>query len=380
VKIAIVALPVQEPASAAPPLPLGYVAAWLEQQRHIVRIYDLALSPELPFDPQLDTLKTFRPNIVLVAAEDRMRAADVRRALADINASWMIVEGGLRGPTPAQAIANILPTIDTTSLSDDQRVILNALKALTGSLDELPVPARHILPVERYGLTSPTGALQTNVLIGQMLHGRPSLRNPRTIVAELRSILHENGVWHMLFEGLPITEDAAWLHDFLYGLMMERLGVNWEATAHVDVLSVELLKTFRRAGCEGLIVSFDAMKALDSQAERVALSEIVREAHSLNMRVRGNVTLEPRYSSIPALVDLSATFGLDEVRFSIQASTSDTDVVRPALDLAESHYRSIQARQRFVERYGEHLGAVIWRFGRIGLLGRGWQRFVGGDA
>lgn len=380
-KIAIVALPPVTDVIIAPPLPLGYVAAWIEQHRHIVRVYDYALSRSTPLDQYLDTVRAFRPNIIAVAAQDQIAAAEVHRILAATDATWILLSDGLRGPTPIQSASAILDTIDHSSMHDKESVILKSIEALKSNIDTLPVPARHLLPIERYQLKSPSGALQTNVLVGQTISGSPVLRNPRTIVAELRSIVHENGVWHILFEGLEITRDPAWMHDFLYGLMMERLGVSWEATVSLEALTPDLIKLCRRAGCEGLIISFDAMEALDSQTIRTRLAEVVEASRALNLRIRGHVALDPLYRSIPDLVDVAATFDLDSVAFNIrEGAQGSEDIIRPALTRAQDRYRTLQARQQFIERYGARLGKLIWRISQIDVLARSWDRLAGGKA
>jgi hypothetical protein len=373
VKIAIIALPIITDKVVAPPLPLSYVAALLDQRRHIVRIHDLAVCSGPECEEQLRLVRGFRPHIILLVGEDRLRAAEVRRSLADMETTWLVIHASMRGVTPSQAVVRALSQIDESSLEDNQRVIVGALLDLRGDLDYVPSPARHLLPIERYGLRSPSKALQTNVLIGQPVDGHVMLRNPRLIVSELRSIAHEYGIWHIVFDGLRITDDAAWLHDFLYGLIMARLGVKWEATVAHIALTPDLLRTCQRAGCEALTIEFDVMQVLDVQSSRQSLNDLVREAHALDLLVYGHVLLEPQYSSVPTLVDLSATFGLDDIRFSIQ--TEEPAVVQSTLDLAESRYRSLQSRQFFVSRFGSYLGTAIWQVGRIGLLGRNWQRF-----
>ena len=45
-RIALVALDYGHDSAVEPPLPLAYLAALLEQQRQIVRIYDLALDSQ----------------------------------------------------------------------------------------------------------------------------------------------------------------------------------------------------------------------------------------------------------------------------------------------------------------------------------------------
>ncbi|MBO9322070.1 MAG: hypothetical protein J7457_08055, partial [Roseiflexus sp.] len=76
-KIALVALPRLDEPYATPPLPLCYVAAFLEQQRHIVRIYDQALYQSDPRVDYLEAIRAFRPQVTIVAADNVAEAAAV---------------------------------------------------------------------------------------------------------------------------------------------------------------------------------------------------------------------------------------------------------------------------------------------------------------
>ena len=104
-KIAFIALPQPQGTVIRPPLPLGYIAALLEQQRHIVRIYDLALSGLAPLADVLQPLRAFRPHIVVIEAIDPAMTASVEAALAGCDAAVIRLEIGLRETTPGQAVA-----------------------------------------------------------------------------------------------------------------------------------------------------------------------------------------------------------------------------------------------------------------------------------
>jgi hypothetical protein len=89
---------------------------------------------------------------------------------------------------------------------------------------------------------------------------------------------------------------------------------------------------------------------------------------------------------MPTLVDIAATFGLDDVRFSVRhADTqahrrSDDMGLDNVAEMVQSRYRSSRSRQFFIERFGPRMGPMLWRVGRAGLLGRTWQRYAdGGD-
>jgi hypothetical protein len=387
VKIALVAPPQPQDAGITPPLPLAYVAAVLEQQRHIVRIYDLALCNAAPLDEALIPLRAFRPHLIAVASGDPKLTDAICLASGGCEATVVQLGVTLRTFAAGETIVQALWQMDEQpGAEDEQNVIFNTLLTLDDDLDSLPFPARHLLSLEQYPLCTPSGELQTTILAGQPNAGIGFLlRNPLLIVAELRSIAREHGIRHVVFLDPPLTHDLAWLCEMLYHLASADLGVGWEGRVRHQHLTPELLQLFQRAGCEVLGLQFNAVEVLDSRDKRAALSAVVDQAHELGLLVRAHIELEPPYDAIPVLVDMSATFGLDDVRFSVQqrpVSLERSEVASPALEavaeMARSRYRSRRSRQFFIERFGPQLGPMLWRVGRAGLLGRTWQRYADG--
>ncbi len=82
VKIAFITLPNPDASIITPPLPVGYLAALLEQQRHLVRIYDLALHDTIAMAEALTPLRAFRPHVAVIASTDPETIATIERALA----------------------------------------------------------------------------------------------------------------------------------------------------------------------------------------------------------------------------------------------------------------------------------------------------------
>lgn len=386
-KIAFVALPRIEQHHVAPPLPLTYIAALLEQQRHIVRIYDLALCGTAPLAEALAPLRAFRPHVVVIAADDPASAIAAEAALAGCDAALLRLGLGLREPAPGLAVAQALWRMDGhRNQTDEQRVIFGALLALDDDLDALPLPARHLLPLEQYPLATPAGERQTPVLIGQQLAADTIIpRNPTLIIAEMGSIIHEHGIWHFILSGPPLTHDLAWLRALLYHIGSSDLGIGWEGCMQYSALTPELLQMCRWAGCEVICCAFDALAILGDPDERATLMSIIDQAHQLGISVRADIQLDPSNHALPALIDIAATFGLDNVRFTLQpAPVPQTRAIGDRLNLedvvemAQSRYRSSRSRQFFIERFGPQLGPMLWRVGRAGLLGRTWQRYADG--
>lgn len=382
-KIAFIALPQPDDPVITPPLPLTYMAAFLEQQRHIVRIYDLALRGTTSVEAALGPLRAFRPHIIVVTnGQDLAAATQAARTACD--APILRLGGAMREAPPAQAVAQALWQLDEQpSDANEQSVIFSALLALDDDLDALPFPARHLLPLEQYPLFTPSGELQTPVLVAQQVGPNTIIpRRPSLVAAELRSITREHGIRHFVFPDPPLTADPAWLGDLLYHLATSDLGIGWEGRVRHESLTPDMLRMCRKAGCEVLCFEFDALEVLDSKEARTALSEAVEQAHRHGIGVRARIQLQPPYGAVPALVDMSATFGLDDVRFIVRQRAAqalgDGLALEDVAEMARSRYRSSRSRQFFIERFGPQLGPMLWRVGRAGLLGRTWQRYADG--
>jgi len=379
VKIALVALPRLDEPLATPPLPLCYVAAFLEQQRHIVRIYDQALYQGDPRVDYLEAIRAFRPQVTVVAADNVAEAAAVAGRVTFSGTALPLLLG-VRDHLPPWLASHALAELNRVlpHTSEVKRLVACALLALDDDLDRLPFPARHLLALERYPLTTPEGELRTPVLIGRLRRdGTPAPRQPALLMTELRSLVQEHGVRHVMLSGLALTDDLDWLYTVLSHLSNMHLGIRWEGRVSYTRLTTTLLESFRRSGCEALTFEFAALAALESKSERDALIHTVHQARELGMRVTGHIALDPQYPAIPAVVDMSATFGLDEVRFFVSPPVEAHQYQEPAdiaalITLAREHYRASRSRQYFIDRFGTHLGTMIWYVGRTGLLGKRW--------
>lgn len=356
--MALIALPSARK-QAHPPLTVAYLATLLEQRRHIVRIYDLALEPGSALTPVLSLLRSFRPHVIVVGGEDAELVAAVAEALRDGHSGTVLAvpmsRSGLDAP---QVCGSVLRRI-MAQTGEDAR-----LDSVT-TLDQLPFPARHLLSLERYALRAVGGELQTTLQIGCACNdnGRIILRSPDQIVAEMRSVAQEFGFRHFLIADVPITGDREWLTHYLDCLDEARLGIYWEAPVQLGYLDAELITSMARTGCEALCFQIDAAHVFESAALREQVRREVACARQHGIFSRGEVTLAPPYESIPYLVDVAATFGLDDVRFEV-AKIEAVDVgfdAEQLIDIARKMYDRTRDRQRFIERFGPALGNLIWQ-------------------
>ena len=249
-KIALVALPRLDEPLATPPLPLCYVAAFLEQQRHIVRIYDQALYQGDPRVDYLEAIRAFRPQVTIVAADNVAEAAAVAGRVTFSGTALPLLLG-VRDHLPPWLASHALAELNRVlpHTSEVKRLVACALLALDDDLDRLPFPARHLLALERYPLTTPEGELRTPVLIGRLRRdGTPAPRQPALLMTELRSLVQEHGVRHVMLSGLALTDDLDWLYAVLSHLSNMHLGIRWEGRVSYTRLPLPFWRRFVAAG------------------------------------------------------------------------------------------------------------------------------------
>jgi hypothetical protein len=341
----------------APPLTLAYIATLLEQRRHIVRIYDLALDPGATLSKAFQPLRSFRPQVLVVAGEEpEMLSAAVNALHEDRHHHVLPVQMNRSSPDANRICAGAIQWIDRQH--DVAKAEPAGTPEVIRSIDDLPFPARHLLSLESYDLRAVGGELQTIVLVAgadSSGNGGIALRSPTQIVAELRSVSHEFGLRHYLFPDVSITGDRAWLVELLTRLCDAKLNIGWEASADADQLDESISAHMARAGCEAITLHLRAASVFESAEVRGRVRQAVTTARNQGVFVRAHVRLEPPYESVPHLVDVAATFNLDDVRFDVVGDGSQVK------ELALQMYDAGRDRQRFISRFGPALGNLIWR-------------------
>ncbi len=369
--VALIALANDE-IPVTPPLTLAYIAAVLEHQRHIVRIYDLALTSERSLTRALEPLRRFHPQVVIVVGEEIARLEAAVQVLRSQNSNIVPMQLERDKLAQGQACAAILAWFEQQSKYDNffTHSYSNPDLPLKADLDRLPLPARHLLALEDYGLRAVGHELQTTVLLGLQSDTDPielTLRSPTQIVTELRSVSREYGIRHYLFPAVSLTIDRAWLHEFLTRLTDANLRVSWEGSVDALQLDESLLAHMARSGCEKLRFCFNTNEVFESAALRSQVRQMVALAHQFHISVLGEFELDSTFKAIPHLVDVTATFGLDDATFTIRA---DTEVAQTESEAARKRYQVSRLRQQLIDQFGFAIGTLLWLLhnSRIGVV------------
>jgi radical SAM superfamily enzyme YgiQ (UPF0313 family) len=143
-------------------------------------------------------------------------------------------------------------------------------KSVIKDLDELPLPARELLPNERYRyplLGSAVTTMQTSrgcpfpcsyYCPYPLVQGKPwRPRSPEHVAAEIEDIVRNHRISKILFRDASFTLDRARAVRICELMLEKRLGVRWWCETRVDCLDSGLMSAMKRGGCKGMNIGVE---------------------------------------------------------------------------------------------------------------------------
>ena len=337
-----------------PPLGLLYVGGALEKYGFKVEIVDNYLL-EKPLDHIKQRVKQLSPDIVgMTCTSVTYRGCiEIAKVIKGILPSCKIIAGG---PHPSIVPESMLehPEIDFVVMGEGERAVValashivegkmnhplripgvaykregqivrNAPSFIT-DLDEVPYPARHLVPMNLYDrmveyLTAKPADLM-NVArgcpyncsfceIGMLWGSACRLFSPSRVVGEIESLINEYGARGVYFIGDNFTVNKRFTSEICVLLKQRRFELEWACDARVDLVSRELLREMKAAGCQTIWfgVESGSPRILDKINKGVTPEQIVRAFRLC--REEGIQTACSMMLGIPGerMEDLKATF------------------------------------------------------------------------
>ena len=175
-------------------------------------------------------------------------------------------------------------------IRDGEIVIDNPAPPLIKKLDELPIPARHLLPMETYFKNNPErlvymlstrGCPFKCIFCQKELTGRGfRVRSTQAIVAELKHIVetYDPGVVAFVDEILTLRKKR--IHELCSEIIRQGIKFEWIANTRADCVDYPLLKHMHRAGCRRIYYGWESgsQRMLDTLKKDLTPEIIVETA------------------------------------------------------------------------------------------------------
>ena len=277
-----------------PPIGLMYVAAALEKAGFAVQMLDNYLMKK-PIEEVKQLVTRINPTIVGITCGSATyrRCIETARAIKETLTTCKIIVGGWHASyVPDSLLEN--PEIDYVVMGEGERAVTdlatcivngNELAAITipgvacrranvsiknppqfiENMDEIPYPARHLLPLELYdrtieylnvkpadvmsisrGCVYHCGFCETRKLWGNICRGF----SPQRVIGEIKDLQSKYGTKGLYFINDNFTLRKKETLELCNLMVKENLDLEWVCDTRVDLVNQELLAAMSRAGCK----------------------------------------------------------------------------------------------------------------------------------
>jgi len=305
-----------------PPLGLAYIAAAAEQEGHSVSILDCA-ALGLDMSEAEHRIRKSMPEIVGVTSTTPQieRAMEVvRLAKKAVPGVWTVAGGPHVTMLPEQTLAENqdldfcvigegessfvqlaevlerardmpkkLENIRGIAFRQDNGSIVRTQRRKPEDLEQLPLPARHLLPMKQYQVLGKKG-LVPNVLSSRgcayscifcltpCIFGRYRARSAESVVDEIETIHSEYGFSKFEFSDDLFTRDPKRVKKICDLMRSRGLDLEWGCSARVDLVDRDLLGAMKRAGCSYIYYGVESgtQRILDFIRKGTNISQINR--------------------------------------------------------------------------------------------------------
>lgn len=330
-KVLLINVPYPFNEGPTPPLGLCYIAGVLEKEGFEVQILDLLVS-RFSLKKIVDKMKEFKPDIagtgpITINYLTALRAMKVckkfgattimggchvsfydREALQEAPYLDIVARGEGEYTLLDIVKGRDLKDVDGVTYRENGEIIRNPPRKPIEDLDELPFPAKHLLPLSKYRAYKTGCAMMTGrgcpynctfCVGGKMVGRKPRFRNIKLCIDELEEIVFDYG-----FDLVNVVDDLLTfkirrVFEFCDEIINRGIKVKWTAFARVDTVTKELLSKMKEAGCIFILYGVESgnQRVLDLTKKKLTLEKI-RKGISLSNEV-GITTLSSFILGLP---------------------------------------------------------------------------------
>jgi radical SAM superfamily enzyme YgiQ (UPF0313 family) len=360
-----------------PPLGLAYIAAVLEENGVEVKIIDAVASnlnvKELTeqayrYKPDWIGISSMTPTINIstaVAVACKTVLPETPIVLGGAHASMYPVETLQMNDSIDFAVFGegeftMLELINSPDIADIEGLAYrngsvvkkNPPRPFIENLDELPFPARHLLPMDLYSsgvslskrkpqatMITSRGCIFHCSFCSKSIFGRDyRVRSPENVVAEIEQLIKDYGVKEISFWDDIWGLKRSWAVEMCNLLIEKDLDLTWSCETRVNLVDLEMLKLMKKAGCWNIFYGIESgnQDLLDIINKGITLEQsrnAVKWTKQAGIEVRANFMLAlPGETPEKAMktIEFAKELDADFVKFNITTPYPDTELYKTA--------------------------------------------------
>lgn len=212
------------------------------------------------FDPGIFTV-IGGPHVTFALEETLLRSPWIDAVVIGEGETTLVgLVGALEGDKDIRRVAGI-------AFADEGVVVRTPPRGHIEDLDQLPLPARELLPMGRYrALGSPCTVITSRgcpfsciFCSGRRMFGpRVRFRNPGLVVDEIEKIQCDFGPTRINIVDDTFTLNPHHAREVCEEMLRRNLDVTWSAFARVDRVGKDLAQIMRRAGCDWMLFGVES--------------------------------------------------------------------------------------------------------------------------
>lgn len=269
-----------------PPIGVASIASVLEKNGYVVNIID-ADAENLNMEAIYSKVCKINPDVVAISCNYsplHNPTLEIARMIKGAFDTTIIVGGNHATAMAEYMIEQSNGNIDFVVRGEGEVTMLNLLKAvqanaklsdvsgiaykdketntivitktapLIDNLDDLPMPAYHLLPMDkynRYNVISCRGCpynctfCASKVMFGHKVR----CRSAKHVVDEIEHLISIYGRKQIWFSDDTFTTNSKYLNEFLDELVKKKWNIEWSCLTRVDKISKDLLLKMKKSGC-----------------------------------------------------------------------------------------------------------------------------------
>jgi anaerobic magnesium-protoporphyrin IX monomethyl ester cyclase len=359
-----------------PPLGLAYIAAAIEKAGHHVNILDAQALNITSTEARNLILKENADIIGITCMTSNFRGALEAAKYAKESGALVILGGPQISAYPKESLVSEL--VDYGIIGEGERSIVTLIEKIQkkdfmnfdqvkglvykhnnntfvnepdiiDNLDELPFPAMHLLPVEKYDcvitekpvltmITSRGCPYQCGFCFKQPSDKLYRKREPRTVVDEIEFYIRNYKLKEILFYDDTLTLDREHIVGICNEILKRKLKIKWQAPTRIDRTDKSLLLLMKKAGCRMLRYGVesgdkDILKAMKKGTDLNKVVEVFRLTKEVGIETFAYFIIGyagETDSTIRRTIDFANKLDPDMVMFTIATPYPKTDLYRLA--------------------------------------------------
>ena len=356
-----------------PPLGLAYIAAVLERNNYDVRIFDLTLEDNKPFETRVKEIIDFSPEIVGISAmsHNYINASKVALRIKTMTKASIVFGGPHPTIMPEEVLKNenidlvIMGEgediflklcqnyqnkefygIDGLCFKDNNEIIVQPKKQFIENLDEIPFPARHLLKFDSYTLVDDYGNKMVTIMSSRGcpygctycykgLFGKTyRQRSSQNIVDEIKYCVNKFGSKSFYFIDDLFTLNLKRVEELTDTIKKEDIDIRWQCLARVNNATPQMFRKMKESGCYKVHFGIESgnQNILNKVKKGITLDQVrdaVKYCKDTNIKTKGYFMIGmpgDTKETMQDTLDFADELKLDEVMFSITTPFPGTEL------------------------------------------------------